>query len=196
MGFARRESYKQCPQQPLSLQTVFDDYSFFFMIFFSPRIQACSRQTYHSILYLLHIFFIITLFIFVVRTYECGVAVNTVILNPNQVELISGDANGCIKIWDLETNSCKGEIFQSEVSFIYFFIIFILFYYPHSQHTVFFNISRLLLAVLSFCCPSAVRRGTRSLCDPWPWLGTRPSSWLALTRAVSSSLPWIKIRRR
>ena len=141
MGFARRESCEQCPQQPLSLQTVFDDYSFFFKIFFFPHTQACSRQTYHSILYLLHIFFIITLFIFVVRTYECGVAVNTVILNPNPVELISGDANGCIKIWDLETNSCKGEIFQSEVLFFNFFIIIvILFYYPHSLHTVFFNI--------------------------------------------------------
>lgn len=35
------------------------------------------------------------------RSYDCGCAVNTVALNPNQVELISGDQNGCIKVWDL-----------------------------------------------------------------------------------------------
>ena len=32
------------------------------------------------------------------RTYECGSPVNTVILHPNQVDLISGDQNGSVKV--------------------------------------------------------------------------------------------------
>ena len=34
---------------------------------------------------------------------------NTVVLNPNQAELISGDQNGYIKIWDLDADICREE---------------------------------------------------------------------------------------
>jgi len=44
------------------------------------------------------------------RNYECHFPVNTVILHPNQAELLSGDQNGCIKTWDLNANSCRNEI--------------------------------------------------------------------------------------
>jgi G protein beta subunit-like protein len=43
------------------------------------------------------------------RTYDCGAAVNTVALNPNQAELITGDQNGFVKIWDLEADACREE---------------------------------------------------------------------------------------
>lgn len=43
------------------------------------------------------------------RSYDCGSAVNTVALNPNQAELISGDQNGCVKVWDLEADKCREE---------------------------------------------------------------------------------------
>jgi G protein beta subunit-like protein len=36
--------------------------------------------------------------------------VNTVVLHPNQTELISGDQNGNIRVWDLNANSCSCEL--------------------------------------------------------------------------------------
>ncbi|MCO5609716.1 hypothetical protein L7F22_063948 [Adiantum nelumboides] len=44
------------------------------------------------------------------REYESGAAVNTVVLHPNQTELISGDQNGNIRVWDLIANSCSCEL--------------------------------------------------------------------------------------
>jgi G protein beta subunit-like protein len=44
------------------------------------------------------------------RNYECNCPINTVTLHPNQVELISGDQNGNIRVWDLTSNSCSREI--------------------------------------------------------------------------------------
>lgn len=44
------------------------------------------------------------------REYESRAAVNTVVLHPNQTELISGDQNGNIRVWDLKTNSCSCEL--------------------------------------------------------------------------------------
>lgn len=43
------------------------------------------------------------------RTYDCGSAINTVALHPNQMELVTGDQNGLIKIWDLEADKCREE---------------------------------------------------------------------------------------
>lgn len=43
------------------------------------------------------------------RKYDCGAAVNSVALNPNQAELISGDQNGTVRIWDLEADKCREE---------------------------------------------------------------------------------------
>lgn len=37
------------------------------------------------------------------RNMECRAAVNTVVLHPNQGELISGDQLGMIRVWDLTT---------------------------------------------------------------------------------------------
>nr|XP_034918553.1 target of rapamycin complex subunit LST8 isoform X1 [Populus alba] len=44
------------------------------------------------------------------REYESRAAVNTVVLHPNQTELISGDQNGNIRVWDLTANSCSCEL--------------------------------------------------------------------------------------
>ncbi|RLN38781.1 hypothetical protein C2845_PM01G32270 [Panicum miliaceum] len=44
------------------------------------------------------------------REYESRAAVNTVVLHPNQKELISGDQNGNIRVWDLAANSCNCEL--------------------------------------------------------------------------------------
>ncbi|KAH0687994.1 hypothetical protein KY290_017222 [Solanum tuberosum] len=44
------------------------------------------------------------------REYESRAAVNTVVLHPNQTELISGDQNGNIRVWDLRANSCSCEL--------------------------------------------------------------------------------------
>lgn len=43
------------------------------------------------------------------RTYNCGSAVNTLALNPNQGEVISGDQNGVMKVWDLDADKCREE---------------------------------------------------------------------------------------
>lgn len=44
------------------------------------------------------------------RDYECSAPVNTVVLHPNQAELISGDQNGSIRVWDLISNTCSREL--------------------------------------------------------------------------------------
>lgn len=44
------------------------------------------------------------------REYESRAAVNTVVLHPNQGELISGDQNGNIRVWDLTANACSCEL--------------------------------------------------------------------------------------
>ena len=41
------------------------------------------------------------------REYESRAAVNTVVLHPNQGELISGDQHGNIRVWDLTANACR-----------------------------------------------------------------------------------------
>ena len=43
------------------------------------------------------------------RTYDCGAPVNTAALSPNQVELITGDQNGFVKVWDLVADKCRQE---------------------------------------------------------------------------------------
>ena len=44
------------------------------------------------------------------RNFDCSGPVNTVILHPNQSELISGDQNGNIRVWDLAMNACSREL--------------------------------------------------------------------------------------
>eukprot|EP01102_Stenamoeba_stenopodia_P016334 TRINITY_DN569_c0_g1_i2.p1 TRINITY_DN569_c0_g1~~TRINITY_DN569_c0_g1_i2.p1 ORF type:complete len:215 (+),score=34.46 TRINITY_DN569_c0_g1_i2:175-819(+) len=44
------------------------------------------------------------------REYQCGAAVNTVTLHPNQGELISGDQNGNIRVWDLTAGDCSKHL--------------------------------------------------------------------------------------
>jgi G protein beta subunit-like protein len=43
------------------------------------------------------------------RDYDCGSPVNTVVLHPNQAELICGLQNGTIRVWDLAENKCTRE---------------------------------------------------------------------------------------
>ncbi|CAH2061555.1 unnamed protein product [Thlaspi arvense] len=45
-----------------------------------------------------------------VRGYGNVSSVNTVVLHPNQKELISGDQNGIIRVWDLRKDSCSYEL--------------------------------------------------------------------------------------
>lgn len=44
------------------------------------------------------------------RNFECAGPVNTVVLHPNQSELISGDQNGNIRVWDLTSGSYSREL--------------------------------------------------------------------------------------
>ena len=44
------------------------------------------------------------------REYESGSPLNTVMLHPNQAELISGDRDGNIRVWDLTQNACSAEL--------------------------------------------------------------------------------------
>lgn len=44
------------------------------------------------------------------REYESGCAFNSVALHPNQSELISGDRDGNIRVWDLKQNACSAEL--------------------------------------------------------------------------------------
>eukprot|EP01038_Epipyxis_sp_PR26KG_P012793 gene12793-17151_t len=44
------------------------------------------------------------------RKYECNSSVNSVVLNADNSELISGDSNGYVKVWDLLADKCREEI--------------------------------------------------------------------------------------
>jgi len=44
------------------------------------------------------------------REYDCGCPLNSVVLHPNQGELISGDRDGNIRIWDIAQNTCSAEL--------------------------------------------------------------------------------------
>lgn len=51
------------------------------------------------------------------RTFDCYYPVNTVCLHPNQRDLISGDENGCMRIWDLSVPTGPGEKCSSKDEF-------------------------------------------------------------------------------
>ena len=51
------------------------------------------------------------------RTFDCYYPVNTVCLHPNQLDLISGDENGCMRIWDLSSAAGSGEKSSSKDEF-------------------------------------------------------------------------------
>jgi target of rapamycin complex subunit LST8 len=38
---------------------------------------------------------------------RCGL--NSAVLHPNEIEIFTGDQNGCLKGWDLRTNTCRFE---------------------------------------------------------------------------------------
>lgn len=40
-----------------------------------------------------------------IRTFDCLSPVNSCCLHPNQVEIISGDQNGTVKVWDLNLST-------------------------------------------------------------------------------------------
>lgn len=44
------------------------------------------------------------------RDYQLKVPVNDVIIHPNQGELISCDASGAVRVWDLGENVCSYEL--------------------------------------------------------------------------------------
>ena len=44
------------------------------------------------------------------RNYIHGVAVNDVVIHPNQGEIISADRSGSVRIWDLGENKCTHEL--------------------------------------------------------------------------------------
>lgn len=42
-------------------------------------------------------------------SYDCGAAINTTVLHPNQMEIVTGDQTGCVKAWDLSMNAVREE---------------------------------------------------------------------------------------
>jgi G protein beta subunit-like protein len=42
-------------------------------------------------------------------SYDCGAAINTAVLHPNQMEIVTGDQTGCVKVWDLSMNALREE---------------------------------------------------------------------------------------
>jgi G protein beta subunit-like protein len=44
------------------------------------------------------------------RNYDIGVPLNSVALHPNQAELIVGDQNGNVRIYDLTANTCATKL--------------------------------------------------------------------------------------
>eukprot|EP01083_Nonionella_stella_P152834 490336_1 len=44
------------------------------------------------------------------RDYESSAAINDAVLHPNQGEILSGDLNGNIRVWDLTANACRYEL--------------------------------------------------------------------------------------
>lgn len=44
------------------------------------------------------------------RNYECGVPLNSVVLHPNQAELMVADQNGCVRIYDLAANAMSAKL--------------------------------------------------------------------------------------
>ncbi|GMI31028.1 hypothetical protein TeGR_g13295, partial [Tetraparma gracilis] len=44
------------------------------------------------------------------RSFSCGSAVNAVALHPNQAEIISGDQNGNVRVWDLATSKQVNQL--------------------------------------------------------------------------------------
>jgi len=44
------------------------------------------------------------------RDYQSKAAINSVVLHPNQGEIIAGDEEGNIRIWDLTANQCSYEL--------------------------------------------------------------------------------------
>jgi len=44
------------------------------------------------------------------RDYQSKSPINTVVLHPNQGEIISGDEDGNIRVWDLTANQCSYEL--------------------------------------------------------------------------------------
>ncbi|TMW55293.1 hypothetical protein Poli38472_013184 [Pythium oligandrum] len=41
------------------------------------------------------------------RNYDLGAPLNSVVLHPNQAELVVGDQNGCVRVYDLAANTCS-----------------------------------------------------------------------------------------
>jgi len=44
------------------------------------------------------------------RSFDCKAPVNSVALHPNQAEIISGDSNGSVKVWDLGSSKCINDL--------------------------------------------------------------------------------------
>ena len=65
------------------------------------------------------------------RDYESKAGVNTVALHPNQGELISGDQDGIIHVWDLTANCCVKTMVCDHSSFFKSMIVMRL---PKSPH--------------------------------------------------------------
>jgi target of rapamycin complex subunit LST8 len=42
--------------------------------------------------------------------FDCGTAINSTALHPNQMELITGDHSGSVKVWDLQMNACREQV--------------------------------------------------------------------------------------
>lgn len=51
------------------------------------------------------------------RSYDHGIAVNDVVIHPNQGEVIACDRGGSVRLWDLGENKCTQQLIpEDEVS--------------------------------------------------------------------------------
>lgn len=44
------------------------------------------------------------------KSFDCKAGVNSVALRPNCDEIVSGDQNGCVKLWDISTGKCINTV--------------------------------------------------------------------------------------
>lgn len=67
-------------------------------------VTLAVRRT--SFLFSFSLAHLVSLISFAQRSFNCNCPVNSVALHPNQAELISGDEEGNIRVWDLSTSEC------------------------------------------------------------------------------------------
>jgi len=50
-------------------------------------------------------------------SFDCKAPVNSVVHHPTRAEIISGDQNGIVRVWDLGTSKCINELAPDAYSY-------------------------------------------------------------------------------